>query len=384
LLAKNVAVEAAKKSNVVEVTYEGPSPANSQAVVAKLIDCYVGEHVQLNRPHGSHQFFTEQTRRLRDDLSRKERELRDLKNATGLASPSAQRQLLVARMGRLQDELLHAEASQAVAQAKVRELRAKLVSLPATEVSNETSGINDEGTDRMRDQFYTLQVRQKEYQAKYTDNHPKLQQIHDQVAKAKVILDREERNRKQVTKEPSRLHQQARMTLLAEEPALAALETQARELRKQLAGVRQELTALNENELRVAVLQREADLLETDYRKYSNSQEQARIDQQLDAQRMSNISIVQPASFEPRPVRPRVARNLLLGIFAGLLGALAIPLTLEQLGSPGRAESGHLAPTLTAIPRLKPRRLRRAENRYRNNIEDDVEMAEQQEMHKAK
>ena len=90
------------------------------------------------------------------------------------------------------------------------------------------------------------------------------------------------------------------------------------------------MTTLNENELRLAALQRDVDLLETDYRKYSANLEQARIDQQLEAQRMSNISIAQPASFEPRPVRPRTMLNLLLGLCAGVLGGLALPLALES------------------------------------------------------
>ena len=293
-------------------------------MVAKLIDSYLDEHLRLNRTRGSHEFFADQTRRLREELSRKEGDLRDLKNKTGLASPADQRQMMVARIGRLEDELLHAEAARAVARAKVRELREKLASLPDTEVTNETSGFGNEGTDRMRDQFYALQVREKEAQAKYTDDHPKMRQIREQIAAARSVLDEEERGRRQVTKEPSRLHHQAELALLGEEPALASLEAQADQMRAQLAVVRKELTTLNENELRLAALQRDVDLLEADYRKYSANLEQARIDQQLEAQRMSNISIAQPASYEPRPVRPRTTLNLLLGLCAGALGGLAL------------------------------------------------------------
>jgi polysaccharide biosynthesis protein PslE len=330
LLAKNVKAEAAKKSNVIEISYEGPSPEQCQAVVAKLIDSYLDEHLRLNRTRGSHEFFVDQTSRLRDELTSKEAELRDLKTRTGLASPSAQRQMIVARIGRIEDDLLDAEAAQAVAQAKVRNLREKLVSLPDTQVTAETSGFGNEGTDRMRDQFYALQVREKEAAAKYTDDHPKMRQVHEQVATARAVLDEEELGRKQVTKEPGRLHQQAQLALLAEEPVLASSRAQAQQLRTQLTDVRSELAALNENEMHIAALQRDIDLIEADYRKYSANLEQARIDQQMEVQRMSNIGIVQPASYEPRPVRPRKLLSLLLGIGAGLFGALALPLVLDQ------------------------------------------------------
>ncbi len=104
--------------------------------------------------------------------------------------------------------------------------------------------------------------------------------------------------------------------------------------------------------MRIAALQREVDLLETDYRKYSANMEQARIDQQLEVQHMSNIGVVQPASYEPRPVRPRTMLNLLLGIGVGLFGGLALPLVLDQFGgsppAPRNGQTNRVAPTSAA------------------------------------
>lgn len=354
-LTKKVIVEAPKKSSVIEITYEGPSPEQARAVVAKLIDVYRDEHVRLNRTHGSHQFFADQTRRLRDDLSRKEAELRDLKDRTGLASPVAQRQLIVARIGRLEDELLGVESARAVAEAKVSSLRAKLATLPETQVANETSGFGNDGTDRMRDQFYALQLRENEAQARFTDENPKMQVVRQQIAASRAVLDAEERSRKRVTREPGRLHQQAASALLAEEPTVASLKVHTERLTAQLAGVRKQLTALNDNEMRVAATQREVDLLDADYRKYANSLEQARIDQQLEVQRMSNIAVVQPASYEPRPVRPRTALNMLLAIGVGVCGALTLPLALDQFHAPPSPEEMPQPlrlPTLATIPQV--------------------------------
>ena len=107
--------------------------------------------------------------------------------------------------------------------------------------------------------------------------------------------------------------------------------------------------------------------MESNYRKYSTNLEQVRIDQQLDAQRMSNISVVQPASFEPRPVSPKKAMTLLLGFFAGVLGGLALPLAIDQYERTMRppesdddvgdldSHDDHKVPMLAAIPQLRPR-----------------------------
>lgn len=361
-LSKKLFVAAAKKSSVIDVAYRGGDPQLCQAVVAKLVEAYVSEHGRLNRTHGSREFFAAQTERLREELARRETELKNLKTATGLSSPAAQRQQIVARAGRLQDKLLETEAARDAAQARVVELREKLKTLPETQVAKDTSGFGNEGTDRMREQFYALQVREKEAQAKYSEDHPKMRQIREQVAAARKLLDQEERERRQVTLEPGLLHQKAQASLLAEEPLLAELAAQAQRLTTQLAAVRGELTKLNADELRLAAAQREVDLLEADYKKYAANLEQARIDQQLEVQRMSNISVVQAASYEPRPISPRVGLNLLLGLFVGGFGGLALPLALDQLdGRPTRDRSAAEIrrpnfPTLATIPRLKRRR----------------------------
>ncbi|MCE5267505.1 MAG: hypothetical protein LLG00_06425 [Planctomycetaceae bacterium] len=354
-IAKGVTVEAARKSSVIEISFLGSSPRACQAVVAKLVDVYLDEHGRINRAHGSQEFFAEQTRRLGHELTRREAELRDLKSATGLASPAAQRQQLVTRIGRLEDELLQTEAARVVAEAKVAALQRTLAELPETEVSQETSGVANEGTDRMREQFYALQVREKEAQAKYTADHPKLRQIREQLAAAKVLLQEEQKTRQHVTKEPNKLRRQAESALLSEQPLLASLQAQSGQLKRQLTAVRSELTKLNDDELRLAATQREIDLIEADYRKYSANLEQARIDRQLENERMSNVSVVQPASYEPRPVRPRVAIDLLLGLCAAVFAALAVPLVADQferLRSADGKEHG-LPATIAAIPSLR-------------------------------
>jgi uncharacterized protein involved in exopolysaccharide biosynthesis len=360
-IAKNLKVEPARKSNIIEIGYIAGSPKSAQAVVAALIDTYLAEHVRLNRPQGSHDFFVGQTNRLHEDLEKKEQALRDLKNKTGLASTRDQRQQIIERIGRLENELLEADTARAVSDAKVTALQKKLTDLPDTQVTQEISGYGNEGTDRMRDQLYALHVKEGEAGSKYTAEHPKLQQIRDQIGQAKEILAREERTRTQVTKEPGRLHQETQMELLAEEPVLASLNARSRELRSQLSVARDELKIFNENELQVARLEREVEMLDGEYRKYSASLEQARIDQALELQRMSNINVAQEATCEAMPISPRPKINLLLGMGAGFFGAIGMCFVWDRfnnsLRTPQDVEKNLPLPILTAIPRLKPAQL---------------------------
>ncbi|MGW8256396.1 MAG: GumC family protein [Thermoguttaceae bacterium] len=330
-LARNLQVARARKSDVIDIAFCAGSPELAQAVVAATIDSYIDEHVRLNRPQGSHEFFAKQTERLHNEVVGKEQALCDLKNRTGMASSVDQRQQLIARLGRLEEDLLKTETARAVARAKVEKLRKVLAEVPATEVAQEVSGHGNEGTDRMRDQLYALQIKEKEAAAKYTDDHPKLQEIRDQLLRAKKVLAKEELTRTQVTKAPGRLYLQARLDLLAEEPLLASLDARSSKLHDQLSAARQEMKVFNADALRVAELQREVDLLDSEYRKYSTSLEQARIDQALELRKMSNINIAQRATFEPNPISPRPLLNLILGLSVGLFGAVGLCMICAQM-----------------------------------------------------
>lgn len=360
-LGKMLSVEPVRKSNVIRVTCEAHEPELAQAVVTKLIEAYLDQHVHLNRAAGAHEFLGEQTERLRLELVGREEQLRKLKSATGLASPQTQRELLVTRIARLEDDLLHASDEIAVAEATVGVLRDKLSSLPRTQVTAETTGYADMGTDAIRETFYTLQLKEEELRSMYTEAHPRMREFRQQTAAAAQLLDQQQRDRTQVTTAPDRRFEEAQLTLLEKEQSLASLQAKAGTLRTQLDGLREEQKALNENELRVADLQRDIELLDENYRKYATNLEQARLDRALEIEKISNINVVQPATYDPKPIRPRKAVNLLLGLVVGVLGGLGIAVVAEYLDhsfrTPEDVETRLELPALVSIPRLDATRL---------------------------
>src|SRR5439155_6681219 len=214
--------------------------------------------------------------------------------------------ILVNRMGRLQDELLQTTGALAAAEAEVRLLREKLSGLSPTQITARIKGIRNEAADNMRGQLYTLQLRELELSQRHPDGHPELKRLHQQAAAAKEVLGREEQEREQFQEGPSRLYEEAQLALLKDEPMLSSLRAKADSLRAQLDQQRAEFKALNENTLRIARLEREFGLQESHYRKYAENLEQAQIDRALEVERISNISVVQPATLEIEPVQPRL------------------------------------------------------------------------------
>ena len=77
----------------------------------------------------------------------------------------------------------------------------------------------------------------------------------------------------------------------------------------------------NQQELSIAGLERDIDVCQATYRKYAAGMEQARIDQAREMQRISNITVAQPATYEPETVFPKKTMFLAVGVLCGLVAA---------------------------------------------------------------
>lgn len=360
-LQKMIDVQAVKKSDVVRVTCEGRSPLLAKAIVGRLVDLYLAEHLRLNRTSGAQEFLERQTAQMRETLTSTEEELRTLKDQTGFSSPAVQRELIVARAGRLEDELFTAAAELASAEAEVRLLSEKLAGRSKTTTTALTVGIPNHGVELMRKDLYALQMAEQELSSKFTDAHFAVHQARERSAEAKKVLQAEEESHDQLTSGPDVVYDQIQLALVKQEPLLLSLRAKADVLRSQIAEVRESTKKFNADELRIARLTRDLERQETNYEAYAQHVEQTRIDQALEAGRISSINIIQPATFEPKPSSPRLLVILCLGLLIGLIGAVGVPLAVDSLDLPLKhsQDIDNLlgVPLLASIPRFSAEQL---------------------------
>jgi succinoglycan biosynthesis transport protein ExoP len=145
-------------------------------------------------------------------------------------------------------------------------------------------------------------------------------------------------------------------TELATVQALAAAhKAESESLKNQFEAVQSKIRALNDNELQITELSRKADLLEESYMKYAANREQARIDAALETGRVSNVNVVQPATYVAKPSSPLVKLTLALGFVLALVGAALTALVAEafsrSLRSPEQIENELGIPVLFSVPR---------------------------------
>ncbi len=354
-------VQMLKKSAVISVTYDARTPEEAQQIVSALAEACQDQHIRANRPRGSYQFLSDQSDVLKSRLKDAENQLRDAKDKTGLASPGDQRQILVQRIGKLEDESLQNEALLTAHNAQLSEMKRALADVSPESVTARTVGFPNMAADSMRSQLYALQVKEKELLSKFSELHPDVRAIRDQIKQAEAIVNEQEPSRVQETKGPNHIYEVAKAALLAEEPIVFSLQAKAKAVSNQIADAKSTLKTLNENEVQIARLQREMELAEAKYRKYSENVEQARLDEALGNGRLSNLTLAQAATLDPKPVKPR--RLLVLGL-GSLLAVLAAAATAfvgeyrQRTAEPELEVTGRLSlPTLAPLPTLEPRNM---------------------------
>ncbi len=349
---RNLTAKMVQGSNIIYLSYEGPNPKLNQNVLTKLIDFCLEKHIAVHRSAGSYKFFSKQTGQLRDGLQKMEENLRKVKNRTGIVSPEDQRRALLTRINDLQKEVEVTDSALAASKAKILTLEKTLSDLPK-EIVTERTDVNH-GVDLMRPKLYELKLREQDLLSRYNEQSVPVLEIRRQIAEAEALLAKEEASRIQIRKGPNEAYKQVETALIAEKGILSSLDAKSVTLKEQLSNVKSELEILNENELEILALQREINVQEANYRKYSENLEQSRIEEALDREKISNISIVQKPTYQLGPVRPRKALNLALALFVGIIGGIGLAFFSEHLDHtirrPEDVKERLRLPVLAAIP----------------------------------
>lgn len=328
-LEKDLYVEAVENSNVVFVKYESYDPALSQKVVESLTRHYILTHGEINRAAGARTFMDEQTRRMKSELEAYENEFEKLKSESGVIDLDAYRGVLVDRLSNLTNQKIEVDAQVQAIEEEVIRLQDRLDNIEPEIVLEEMVGAGNEGADGMRQELYRLELQKEDLLARFAPTHVKVKAIEKQIANAKKILVSTEQARKESKRGPNEIYQKLAIDLNTRIPQLESLKAKAKAYAEQIAAVKQQQQEFARLEVAYKRLERQISIDDGNYRKYVNNLEQARLDSQLKNEKLSNISLAQPASLQLKPSKPNKLLNLIVGIVFGIMIGFGLAVYLE-------------------------------------------------------
>jgi polysaccharide biosynthesis protein PslE len=318
---KDLNITSPRQSTIISVTARGTTPEEAQLMVTTILNLYLDEHMRVSRPMGSLEFLTEQSQQMRSEYQRALAELRDAKNQGGMASIDGRRTALESQISTVEAQLHQVSADHAAALARLKTKRDAIANLPKPLLKQLVGGQPNDGLAQMRDRLFQLQVEQEELRSKFSDSHPNVKAVNKQVEELTDILSSEDPEREQII-----------VTLCTDDEARqAAFDAQEQSLRMKLNDLQKSRNKLNEDVILVTQAELKVRQLETKYMTYAANSEDARIDQELRDDKISNLSVIQPASLAPLAVFPQKATTLLIaGFVGGFLGLFTVLLS-EQL-----------------------------------------------------
>jgi Mrp family chromosome partitioning ATPase len=240
-----------------------------------------------------------------------------------IVSVDANREILKDQIARVEQELALTESQLQQADAEIKDLRRKVEEVDA-EVVNDKRSTADTTWSGMRTRMYDLELRERELSARFQGSHPELREVQQQLEEAGKILAQvgSERVDKSMTPNPAKLKLEGQ--LRGELTHVAGLKSKHAELVRQRKRMFGEVEKLLEHEIKMDELEREIGALRSAYAIHMTKLEEARVIEALEAKRISNISVFQPATFVERPAAPNKrlmgAAAIMLAIF-GAAGA---------------------------------------------------------------
>ena len=256
--------------------------------------------------------------------------LKAKKSELGLGSIEGRRSSLEQQLHEVELAKYQTEQDLATAEAHLGDLRNQLRDEPERKETSRRM-VPNSGADLMQDQLYALKLREKEYRARYSETHPMLLAIQEQVVQAQAVADQESARREVSSDDINIIHQQLALEVRQETSRIAGLKSRRQEIGEQRESVLAALRQLNADEISVAELEREEEVVRDNWIQYSENLEEARIDQQREQNRLSNVSIAQPATLSQKPVSPSKVLVALASLMLAIGGTLGAVLASERM-----------------------------------------------------
>ena len=327
-LQKMLSVYATKKSGVMTISCLAGDASLAQQILQATLDAFQQEHIRIHRTSGSYRFFVEQVDLARTELDRATEQLRTAKDKLGLASVEGQRKFLQDKSALIETARLETEMSLVASQASVKLLKESITALPGTLVTQETTGFPNDGRERLRQQVQELELKEQDLLSRYTERHPQVIAVRQQLLTARALTapgSQPDATRQSVQAINPQL-QTLQLKLADEESKVASLLARQKSLLEQAAGLQKQLSTLNAHEGEISLLEQQVLRLQASHKSYAEKMELARVDQALQDGRISNVNIVQPATWESNPASPNSKLILLLGIAVAAANSIVIPL----------------------------------------------------------
>jgi uncharacterized protein involved in exopolysaccharide biosynthesis len=347
-VARHLDASVIKRSNIIDVEFHSHDRRWTKAFLDRLMSRYLEFHASLSHDPQAEKFYEQQTQLLKDRLEQSEAAVRDYQLKTGIGNLDEQKRVLIARISDLQSTAAKTDAAISGSQQQVADLQSQLSNTPER-IQKETHQVQNLALQQLKPQVMQLRAERAELLTRYQPTSERIKEIDAKLASEEKILDNEnhlEVNEQLTDVNPVWITMQTDLKTAG--AAAASGKATRDELDKQITAANQELAMLVTNGVELQRLQRQATSDSDAYQAYVRKTEEARASQELNSNKILNVSVAQPPIDPIVPAFPSVPFNLAVGLVLAMLFGAAAAYWAEE--SDSKIYSSSVVNDLTGLP----------------------------------
>ncbi len=321
----NLIVKVLPSTQVVEIRFRSSDPVLATNTANSIIDEYMQRnfHVRVDGTTQVSLWLSRQMDEIRASTTGAQQKLADFQRENNLLGTDESDNIVTDRLKQLNEELTQAEADRIVKEGRYRLARSGNPELIASVVPSTTLQV-------LRTQEAELRAQYAQMSAKFGNGYPKVRELQSQLARIESAINAEGGN--------------VETRLTNEYDAAAKAEAMIRDEFEQQKG---EAYKLNKNVAQYAILKHQVESGQQLYDTLQLKLKEAGIASGLAS---SYVGIVDRAQIPDKPVEPRKALYLALGLGGGLFGGLLLGLVLDSFDD--TVQTSEELAVVTALPEL--------------------------------
>jgi uncharacterized protein involved in exopolysaccharide biosynthesis len=356
-LAKNLSVEAVKKTDLIKVSYKTADPQLAYRVLSTLADSYLEKHLVVHRPPGAFEFFQQETEQYRKNLGLAEARLARFGSEKRVASPVIERDLILQKLSEFDATLRSTQTGIAETQRRIDELESQLKVTPTRWSTQQKASDNSQVLGILEGTLATLELKHTDMMAHYDPDYRPLKDLEGQIARARAQVEAaKSAPLREDTTDANPAYLWLTEELVKSRADLATLQARAAATARNVQLYRQTALDLGQNELEHEDLVRNTKAEEGNFLLYLNKREEARISDALDSKRILNVAIAEAPTIPAMPAHSSwylVLLGTLLAAVVSMLAAFVAEYMDPTLRTADETKRVLEIPVLAAMPKMQ-------------------------------
>lgn len=349
-MERDLAVTTAK-GNIIEVSMRGRYGEGITAAVNQLVNFYIEKRSDIFKDPRSAIFLQQKVDEFSQKTANAEQALKVFRDKSQIISFDDQRKLLLAQQAHLVQEFQSTESRIRETTERIAEYEKQLTIVPE-KISDATGSglaLRITGTEA---KLLDLQLQEQTLLTRYKEDNRLIQGVREQIRLTKDYLE------KQSTLKPAEvinpIWRGIQTVSLSSQAELKALKIKENKIRQQMTELEGNMAVFEGLEQKHSALMNEVTSNQDKLNSYRQRLEEARIQDELQRQKMTSVSVLERAAIPLAPVNPlRITILIPAVLAAAFIGSLALAYLLEMLshgvGTQTQAEKRLGLPVLVTI-----------------------------------